>query len=39
MPALTAVFADMETRGLDNLYCLGDLVGYGTFPTSAESKA
>lgn len=32
IPALEAVFADMETRGLNNLYCLGDLVGYGTFP-------
>ncbi len=31
--ALEAVFADMAERGLDNnLYCLGDLVGYGTFP-------
>lgn len=33
LPALEAVFADMEQRGLaENLYCLGDLVGYGTFP-------
>jgi predicted phosphodiesterase len=32
LPALEAVFADMEQRGLTNLYCLGDLVGYGTFP-------
>lgn len=32
MPALTAVFADINTRGLSNLYCLGDLVGYSTFP-------
>ncbi len=32
LPALTAVFADMESRRLTNLYCLGDLVGYGTFP-------
>ncbi len=32
-PALEAVFADMKQRGLDsNLYCLGDLVGYGVFP-------
>jgi len=31
--ALEAVFADMAERNLDNnLYCLGDLVGYGTFP-------
>lgn len=32
LPALEAVFRDIEERGLDNLYCLGDLVGYGTFP-------
>lgn len=33
LPALEAVFEDMAQRGLDsNLYCLGDLVGYGTFP-------
>jgi predicted phosphodiesterase len=32
LPALEAVFRDIETRNLNNLYCLGDLVGYGTFP-------
>lgn len=32
LPALEAVFRDIEVRQLDNLYCLGDLVGYGTFP-------
>jgi predicted phosphodiesterase len=32
LPALEAVFADIEARGLTDLYCLGDLVGYGTFP-------
>lgn len=32
LPALEAVFADMDERGLANRYCLGDLVGYGTFP-------
>ena len=31
-PALEAVFQDMEARGLAHLRCLGDLVGYGTFP-------
>ena len=32
-PALEAVFADMAERGAEeSLYCLGDLVGYGTFP-------
>ena len=32
LPALETVLADMEQRSLSNLYCLGDLVGYGTFP-------
>ena len=32
LPALEAVLADMDSRGLENHYCLGDLVGYGTFP-------
>ena len=32
LAALEAVFHDMDVRNLTNLYCLGDLVGYGTFP-------
>ena len=32
LPALEAVLADIDARGLSPLYCLGDLVGYGTFP-------
>lgn len=32
LPALEAVLADMDARELSPLYCLGDLVGYGTFP-------
>ncbi|GAB4551733.1 MAG: metallophosphoesterase family protein [Anaerolineae bacterium] len=32
LPALEAVLADIAARNLSNLYCLGDLVGYGTFP-------
>lgn len=32
LPALQAVLADMDRRELSPLYCLGDLVGYGTFP-------
>jgi len=32
LPALEAVFADMTARGLNDLYCLGDLVGYGVQP-------
>ena len=32
LPALEAVLADIEARDLSPLYCLGDLVGYSTFP-------
>ena len=32
LPALEAVLADMDAQNLSPLYCLGDLVGYGTFP-------
>lgn len=32
LPALQAVFDDMAVRALSNLYCLGDLVGYGVWP-------
>jgi predicted phosphodiesterase len=32
LPALEAVLSDIQGRGLQNLHCLGDLVGYGTFP-------
>ncbi len=37
LPALEAVFTDIDTRGLTDLYCLGDLVGYGTFPNEVIS--
>ena len=32
LPALNAVLTDMDARGFTTRYCLGDLVGYGTFP-------
>ena len=32
LPALEAVYSDMHRRNLENRLCLGDLVGYGTFP-------
>ena len=32
LPALEEVLRDMDQRGLEERYCLGDLVGYGTFP-------
>jgi len=30
--ALQAVLADIERQGIDQLFCLGDLVGYGPYP-------
>ena len=30
--ALEAVLADIDAKGVDRVYCLGDLVGYGAFP-------
>jgi putative phosphoesterase len=32
LPALEAVLTHIEANDLSPLYCLGDLVGYGTFP-------
>jgi diadenosine tetraphosphatase ApaH/serine/threonine PP2A family protein phosphatase len=33
LPALRAVLADIEAQGIDEVYCLGDVVGYGPHPT------
>lgn len=30
--ALTAVLEDIKQRGIDTTYCLGDIIGYHTFP-------
>jgi putative phosphoesterase len=38
LPALEAVHADIEAHDLSPLYCLGDLVGYGTFPNEVISS-
>jgi predicted phosphodiesterase len=38
LPALEAVLEDMDARGLPNRYCLGDLVGYGTYPNEVVEK-
>lgn len=39
MPALAAVLADMEERNFNrNWTCLGDLVGYGTFPNEVINE-
>jgi diadenosine tetraphosphatase ApaH/serine/threonine PP2A family protein phosphatase len=32
LPALTAVFADIDQHGVTEVICLGDVVGYGPFP-------
>ena len=32
LPAFEAVLADMDRQNLDQVYCLGDLVGYAPFP-------
>lgn len=32
LPALTAVFADIDAQGIEEVICLGDVVGYGPFP-------
>ncbi len=32
LEALTAVLADIEKRGIETVYCLGDVVGYGPNP-------
>jgi putative phosphoesterase len=37
LPALKAVLADIEDPSGSALYCLGDLVGYGTFPDEVIS--
>jgi predicted phosphodiesterase len=37
MPALEAVLRDIETQESSPLYCLGDLVGYATFPNEVIS--
>jgi predicted phosphodiesterase len=32
LPGLEAILADVERRGVRDVLCLGDLVGYGPFP-------
>ena len=32
LEALTTVLADIEKRGIETIYCLGDVVGYGANP-------
>lgn len=32
LPALEAVLADIEARGIEEIWCLGDVIGYGADP-------
>jgi diadenosine tetraphosphatase ApaH/serine/threonine PP2A family protein phosphatase len=32
LEALTVVLADIRSRGIDEIYCLGDIIGYGPNP-------
>jgi len=38
LPALEAVLAEMDARAAGDLCCLGDLVGYGTFPNEVVEQ-
>jgi predicted phosphodiesterase len=39
LPAFEAVVADIESAGADELWCLGDLVGYGAQPDECVALA
>lgn len=38
LPALEAVLDDIGRRGVDAVYCLGDLVGYAPFPNEVTER-
>jgi putative phosphoesterase len=38
LPALEAVLADIDSRDVDAVYCLGDLVGYAPFPNEVVER-
>jgi putative phosphoesterase len=38
LPALDAVLADLRTRSVDAVYCLGDLVGYAAHPNEVTER-
>ncbi len=38
LPALQAFFEDLETKGVDSVYCLGDLVGYNMWPNEVVNE-
>jgi diadenosine tetraphosphatase ApaH/serine/threonine PP2A family protein phosphatase len=37
LPGLEAILADIESRGITDVLCLGDLVGYGPFPNEVAA--
>jgi len=39
LDALDAVLADIQQQGIDEIYCLGDVVGYGPNPCECLDKA
>ena len=39
LPALKAVLRDIREQGADEIYCLGDLVGYGPNPREVVDLA
>jgi putative phosphoesterase len=38
LPALQAFFEDLDTRNVDSVYCLGDLVGYNIWPNEVVNE-
>lgn len=38
LPALQAFFLDVESRNVDAMYCLGDLVGYNIWPNEVINE-
>lgn len=39
LEALTAVLADIDAQGIDTIYCLGDIIGYGPNPRECVDRA
>ena len=37
--ALEAVLEDIASQGIDSIYCLGDIIGYGPNPRECIDKA
>ena len=38
LEALDAVLLDIDAQKADQIYCLGDLVGYGPYPNEVVEK-